>query len=84
MSYILQLHEMCRKKIAVLIGSLQAAVVSLLALLQLYGTLRENWKIKESTEIHSLPFNSKFNSHCFFPELDILNVNPTSQISLYL
>ena len=28
-----------KKKIAVLIGSLQAAVASLLALLQLYGTL---------------------------------------------
>ena len=34
-SYILQLLEMEEKKIAVLIGSVQAAVASLLALLQL-------------------------------------------------
>ena len=32
------------KKIAVLIGSLQATVAILLALLQLHGTLRENEK----------------------------------------
>ena len=41
--YILQLLEMEKKKIlAMLISSLQATVASLLALLQLYGTLREN------------------------------------------
>ena len=38
-SYALQLLEMEKKKIAVLIGYLQAAVASSLALLQLYGTL---------------------------------------------
>ena len=43
-------------KIAVLIGSLLAAAASLLSLLQLYGTLRENWKIKGITKIYSLPF----------------------------
>ena len=66
MSYILQLHELQKEKIAVLVVSLQAAVVSLLALLQLYGTLRENGKIKGNTEIYILPFNSKFNSQYFF------------------
>ena len=40
------------KKKAVLKGSLQAAVVSLLAVLKLYRTLRENWKIKGNTEIY--------------------------------
>ena len=39
-----------------LTDSLQAAVASLLGLLQLYGTLRENWKIKGKTEIYALPF----------------------------
>ena len=38
-SYALQLLEMEKKKIAVLIGYLQATVASSLALLQLYGTL---------------------------------------------
>ena len=47
-----------KNKIVVLIDSLQAAVASLLALLQLYGTLRGNWKIKGNTEIYLLPFMS--------------------------
>ena len=47
-----------KNKIVVLIDSLQAAVASLLALLQLYGTLRGNWKIKGNTEIYLLPFIS--------------------------
>ena len=54
-----------------------------LALLQLCGTLRENWKIKGNTKIYSLPFKSKFNSQYFFPELDSLNVNLTPEICLY-
>ena len=37
--YILQLLEMDKKKIAFLIDSLQTAVASLLAILQLNGTL---------------------------------------------
>ena len=41
------------KKIAVFIGSLQAAVAILLALLQLYRILSENWKIKGKIEIFS-------------------------------
>ena len=61
---------MQKEKIAVLIGSLQAAIASLSALLQLYETLRENWKIKGNTEIYSLPFNSKFNSQYFFQNLN--------------
>ena len=48
-----------KKKIAVLIGSLQTTAASLLALLQLYGILRANWKIKGETEIYSIPFISK-------------------------
>ena len=63
-----------KKIIAVVIASLKAAVVSLLALLQLYGALRENWKFKGNTEIYSLTFNSKLNSQYFVLELDILNV----------
>ena len=59
------------------IGSLQAAAAILLALLQLYGTLRGNGKSKGSTEIHSLHFIiSKLNSQYF------LFQNLTSWISL--
>ena len=75
---------MGKQKIDVLIGSLQAVVVSLLALLQLYRTLRENWKIKGNTEIFSLPFIFKLNSQWFCWELDILSVNLICQISFYL
>ena len=63
-----------------LTDSLQAAVASLLGLLQLYGTLRENWKIKGKTEIYALPFPS-LTPKVFFQELDISNVNFISQIS---
>ena len=65
-SYILQLQEVERKKRAVLIRHLQAAVAILFAILQLYETLSENWKIKRKTEIYSLPFISKLNSQCFY------------------
>ena len=58
-SYILQLLKMEKKKIVLFIGSLEAAVARLFVLLQLYGTLRENWKIKGKTEIYALPFISK-------------------------
>ena len=64
-SYILQLLEMEKNKIVVPIGNLEAAAASLLALLQLYGANRENWKIKKKAEIYSLPFISKLNSQCF-------------------
>ena len=47
-----------RKKIAVFIGSLQAAVAILLALLQLYRILSENWKIKGKIEIFSASYCS--------------------------
>ena len=82
--YILQLLKMDKKKIAVLIGSLQVAAANSLALLQLYGTLRGNLEIKGKTEIYLLPFISKLTLNDFVQELDILNVNLTSQISLYL
>ena len=49
-----------------LIGSLQAAVVSLLALLQLYETLSENWKIKGNNEIYSLLLISSLTPNIFF------------------
>ena len=42
-----------KKKIAVLIGSLQATVASLLALLQLYGTLTTNIS-QDQRELHNL------------------------------
>ena len=47
-------------EIAVLIDSLDAVVASLLALLQLYGTLKRIQKLKEK-----LPFISKLNYQCF-------------------
>ena len=47
-------------EIAVLIDSLDAVVASLLALLQLYGTLKRIQKLKEK-----LPFISKLNDQCF-------------------
>ena len=73
--YILQLLEMEKKKIlAMLISSLQATVASLLALLQLYGTLRENWKIGKFPSL---------TPNVFITELDILNLNLSSHISLY-
>ena len=62
---ILRLLEMEKNKIAVLIGCLQAAAASLLAVLQLYRTLRENWEFKGSTTIYSLPLISKLNSQYF-------------------
>ena len=52
-SYILQLLEMQKKKIAVLIGSLQTAVASLLVLLQLYGTLAIKFS-QEQRKLHYL------------------------------
>ena len=83
-SYILQLLEMENKKITVLKSSLQAPAASLLALLQLYETLRENGKLKEKLKyIHYLLFPS-LTPNVLVEELDILNVNLTSQISLYL
>ena len=54
-SHILQSPEIEKKKVAVLIGSLQATVESLLALLELHGTRRKNWKFKRKNEIYSLP-----------------------------
>ena len=72
------------KKITVLKSSLQAPAASLLALLQLYETLRENGKLKEKLKyIHYLLFPS-LTPNVLVEELDILNVNLTSQISLYL
>ena len=65
-SYILQLLEMEKKKIVVFIGSSEAFVASLFALLQLYGTLRENWKIKGKTEIYALPFISKLKGYLHY------------------
>ena len=59
-----------KKKIAVLIGSLQADAASLLALLRFYVTIA----IKISQEQRKL----------HYLKLDILNLNFTSQISLYL
>ena len=84
MSYILQLLEMDKRKTDLLIGSLLLILYWFAyTLLQLYGTLREYWKIKGNTEIYSLPLKSKFNSQYFFPELDILNVNLTPEIWLH-
>ena len=84
MSYILQLLEMDKRKTDLLVGSLLLILYWFAyTLLQLYGTLREYWKIKGNTEIYSLPLKSKFNSQYFFPELDILNVNLTPEIWLH-
>ena len=63
-----------KEKIAVLKGSSQAA----LARIQIFKKLKEKLKY-----IHYLLFPS-LTSSVFVPELDILNVNLTSQISLYL
>ena len=52
----------------------------LLALLQLYGTLRGNWNIKGNTEIYSLLLISKLNSQSFCSTISHL-VSLTSQIS---
>ena len=83
-SYILQLLEMEKNKIVVPIGNLEAAAASLLALLQLYGANRENWKIKKKLKyIYYLLFPSLTPS-VFVQELDMLKVNLTSQIPLYL
>ena len=61
-SYITSDKLLEKRKEAVLIGSLQAAVASLLALLQLHGTLKENRKIKGKTKIYLLTFIFKLNS----------------------
>ena len=69
-------------KIVVFIGSLQAAIASFIsaftALWNIKGKLKEKLKY-----IHYLQFPS-FNFIVFVPELDIVNVNVTFQISLYL
>ena len=51
-----------RKKKSAPTDSLQSTAASLLELLQLYGTLRKNWKIKGKSEKYSLPFISKLSS----------------------
>ena len=51
-----------KKDISAPTDSLQSTAASLLELLQLYGTLRKNWKIKGKSEIYSLPFISKLSS----------------------
>ena len=53
---------MKKKEISALIRSLQGTVASLLELLQLHLTLRENWKIKGKSEIYSLLFIFKLKS----------------------
>ena len=65
-TYILQLLKMEKRKIFVFICSLEAAVARLFVLSQLYGTLRENWKIKGKTEIYALPFISKFKGYLHY------------------
>ena len=47
-----------KNKIVVLIDTLQANCCKFISALQLYGTLRGNWKIKGNTEIYLLPFIS--------------------------
>ena len=74
-------NKLKKKKITAFLDSLQAAVASLLAPLQLYGPLKETGKLKETLKyIHYLLFPS-LTPNLFFQELDILNVNPTFQIS---
>ena len=73
---------MKKKIIAVIIASLEAAVASLLAFLQLYEALKENSKFKGNTEIYLIPFNSKLESQYFL--FQNLKRDLTSQISLHL
>ena len=71
-----------RKKIIVFVGPLQAALASFIsaftAVWNIKGKLKEKLKC-----IHYLPFPFP-TPNVFVPELDIVNVNVTSQISLYL
>ena len=60
--HILELLEMKKKKIAVLIGCLQAPVAGLLALSQMYGMLEGTWRkfILKTRLIYHLPFQTEW------------------------
>ena len=73
---------MMKKKIVVLIGSLQAEIASFI------GAFTTVWNIKQKLKeklkyIHYLLFPS-LTPNVFVPKIDILNVNVSSHISLYL
>lgn len=80
-SYLLQLLEIKKKKIAVFMSSLQATAASLLPLLQLYGALGKTGKLKEKLEYMHYVFFPSLTPNIFVQEIDILNVNFNSQIS---
>ena len=73
---------MQKKKIVVLIGFLQATIASFInaftAVWNIKGKLKEKPK-----PIRCLLFSS-LTPNVFVPELNIVNVNVTSQISLYI
>ena len=76
--YILQLLEMEKKKIVALIGSLQAAIASFIS------AFTAVWNIKEKLKYVCYLLFPSLTSNVFVLELDIMNVNVTSRISLYL
>ena len=80
--YVLQLLEMEKKKIVALLGSLQAMIASVIS------AFTAVWKIKRKLKrklkyINYLLFPSLI-PNFFVPELDIVNVNVTSEVSSYL
>ena len=80
--YILQLLEMEKEKIVVLLGSLQAMITSLISAFTAVWNIKRKLKGKLKY-INYLLFPSLI-PNAFVPELDIVNANVTSEASLYL
>ena len=80
--YILQLFEMEKKKIVVIFGSLQAMIANLTSAF----TAVWNIERKLSGKLKHIPYLlfPSLIPNVFVPELDIMNVNITSEVSLYL
>ena len=73
---------MQKKKIVVLIGFLQAAIASFINVFTAVWNIKGKLKEKPKS-IRCLLFSS-LTPNVFVPELNIVNVNVTSQISLYI
>ena len=80
--YILQLLEMEKKKVLVVIGSLQPAIAGFIIAFTTVWNI--NGKLKEKLKYILYFLFPSLTPNVFVPQLDIVNVNVASQISLYL
>ena len=71
-----------KNKIVVLIGSLHAAIASFISAFTAIWYIKG--KLKEKLKYICYPLFPSLTPNVFVPELDTVNMNVTSQISLYL